>query len=495
MAHRPTTSQPVDLTADGRRRADVGRPERAGALGARPDASSSRPTTAWCTRSTTCRSTCTTTRRSASWGSRARARASRRWRSSGCCPRRRRSPATCGSGASRSSGLPEKQLEQAARLEDRDGVPGRARRAEPGAQGGQPDRRGDRGPPGLSSSRACASGWSSCSRSSASRTRRQRVDQYPHEYSGGMRQRAMIAMAIANDPDLLIADEPTTALDVTIQAQVLEVLERIQDRTELVDHADHPRPRRRRRRRRPGARDVRAAGRSSAGPSTRSSTSRATRTREGLLASLPRLDRRSDKNEPAAPDQGPAAVADLPAAGVRVPSAVPDGRGARPCATRSARSCALVGPRPLVGVPLRRAARRGRGGRARRRRRRRHDVGGVEPEPLRRRGADAGPRGERPGEELPDPGRAVQAQGRRRAGGLRRELHRAAGRDARAGGGVGLREVDDRALRPAPARADVGLGALRRRDVLAASGVGAADAAREDADRLPGPVRVARTRG
>jgi len=58
-----------------------------------------------------------------------------------------------------------------------------------------------------------------------------RVDQFPHEFSGGMRQRAMIAMSIANEPDVLIADEPTTALDVTIQAQVLEVLERIQDRT------------------------------------------------------------------------------------------------------------------------------------------------------------------------------------------------------------------------------------------------------------------------
>ena len=58
-----------------------------------------------------------------------------------------------------------------------------------------------------------------------------RADQYPHQFSGGMRQRAMLAMALANDPDLLIADEPTTALDVTLQAQVLDVLERIRDRT------------------------------------------------------------------------------------------------------------------------------------------------------------------------------------------------------------------------------------------------------------------------
>jgi oligopeptide transport system ATP-binding protein len=58
-----------------------------------------------------------------------------------------------------------------------------------------------------------------------------RADDYPHQFSGGMRQRAMIAMAIACDPDLLIADEPTTALDVTIQAQILDVLEKAADET------------------------------------------------------------------------------------------------------------------------------------------------------------------------------------------------------------------------------------------------------------------------
>jgi oligopeptide/dipeptide ABC transporter ATP-binding protein len=67
-----------------------------------------------------------------------------------------------------------------------------------------------------------------------------RVDDHPHEFSGGMRQRVMIAMAITCNPDLLIADEPTTALDVTVQAQVLEVLLDIKDKIDsailLITH-------------------------------------------------------------------------------------------------------------------------------------------------------------------------------------------------------------------------------------------------------------------
>ncbi len=239
----------------------------------------------------------------------------------------------------------------------RDDLPGRARRAEPGAPGRRPDRRGDRRAPRPVEGRPARPGAVELLDLVGIPQPIERAGEYPHEYSGGMRQRAMIAMAIANDPDVLIADEPTTALDVTIQAQVLDVLERIQERTDtaivLITHdlgvvagvADRVL--------------VMYAGRQAELGSVDDVFYRPSHPyTRGLLASLPRLDRGPERQRLHRIKGQPPSMIFLPpgcAFHPRCPYADLDG----PCAT----TVPDAGHRrrgPRVGVPLRDVARRAR---------------------------------------------------------------------------------------------------------------------------------------
>jgi oligopeptide/dipeptide ABC transporter ATP-binding protein len=335
----------------------------------------------------------------------------------------------------------------------------------------------------------------------------ERLRSYPHEFSGGMRQRVMIAMALSCSPKLLIADEPTTALDVTIQAQILDELRQLRERDRRRDHPRHPRPRRRRRHRRPRRRHVRRAVVEQGTLDELFYDPQHPYT-WGLLGSITRVDRDRSQRLPAIPGmppvaaEPPRAATSARAARTRSPSAprtrarardrsdapehldrcwleleqkrklrVVDDQiglaepGAGDLMSEAERTAEPI--QPLVGEAWRAARRPPANGSAL-----------IEVEHLQVSVPDQVRRDHRP-------------RRRARPRGRRRLVHAARGRDARDRRRVGLRQDDPDPDAGAADRSDRGSIRFRGEDITKASRKAARADPPRDADGLPGPAGVA----